>query len=135
RSDREALHPLVGDAAGRVPADLRAALGAEVADRELGGQGEGPGALSGEPVELVDVGTVFIGDVDVPQVVGDADPFRVEPGIPWVRGRLRGVEVVGASGEVVRVVDGIQGGYAAADASTARAVDEALAARKERRAD
>ena len=66
----------------------------------------------------------------MPQVVGDADPFRVEPGIPRVRGRLRGIEVVGAAGEVVRVVDGIQGGYAAADASTARAVDEALAARR-----
>src|SRR5262245_25124772 len=103
RRDRETFHPFVGDTAQRVAGDLVVADRAEMTDRELFGEREGAGAPSAAPIELVDVRTVFVGDVNAAAVIGHADAFRIQSAIEWIRRDAGRVEVVRAAREVVHV--------------------------------
>src|SRR5580765_344042 len=104
RCDGEPFHAFIGDAADGVAGDLDRTHGKQdgnkktrwrggVASREL----KGAEADSGDAVEFVDVGAVFVGDVDASAVIGDSQAFGVEASVEGIAGVLSGVEIVGAS--------------------------------------
>jgi hypothetical protein len=67
---------------------------------EVGGQLEAPDALARRPVELVDVGPVFVGNEHALPVVRDADRFGIEARAVRVARVLARVEVIGTPGEI-----------------------------------
>src|SRR5215831_8052778 len=101
RSNREAFHALVSDAAGRVTVDFCVTNGTQVADGELAGQCEGLEASATSAVELVHVRTVFVRDEHAFAVSGDANALRIEACIIRISRELGGVEVVRTAGEIV----------------------------------
>src|SRR5262249_48074680 len=58
----EAFHAFVGYAPGRVAATLGVPNGTEMSDGELRGQHQDVKTFTGGAVELIDVGTIFVGD-------------------------------------------------------------------------
>src|SRR5262249_31106200 len=99
--DGQTLHALIVNAADRV-GGIQLALADCVRRAHIEGLGQfkRASALAGGAVKFVYVGTVFVGDVNVAPVVGDAQAFGVIPGIVCEAGVLRSIEVVGAAGEI-----------------------------------
>ena len=99
--DGQAFHAFVGGASAGVAADFVAADGLQVGDEQVFRKFKAANPLAVAATELVDVGAVLVGDEDGVAVIGEADGFGVEAGVARVAGVVRGVEVVGASGEEV----------------------------------
>src|SRR5262249_23895626 len=132
RRDRQTFHALVGDTAGGVGRlAFRGGRGSLNRNGKIVGKRECPCALTGGAVELVYVGSVFIGDEYARTIFGNAHTLRVQTGIVRV-GRRAGAEVVRTAGEVVGVVDRVQGRHSASQrgpTQSAGPVDERRRAR------
>ena len=132
RSDGQTFHAFIRGAPAGVAGNLGCADRAEVLDVKIIRQTERAQTPARRAIELIEVGTVLVGDEDAAAVVGNADALGIEPGIIRVAGVVVGIEVVGPAGEIVAMVT-VDGRNARPDAqSVTGAVEEGSRAPQQR---
>ncbi len=101
RRDGESFHAFVCGAAAGVVVNFILADCTQFAHEQMRGKFEAPQTQTEDAIELIDVRSVFVGNINSETIVGKTDAFRIQSAIIGIAGVAVRIESVGTAGEEV----------------------------------